>query len=200
MYFRHYLVYSASNYILSSYSIPGWDKIFHFVGANTFSQKFRLKQRESDTTKDSKTAIIWVFLRVTRNVFLWQDISVSDKKFHTVTRNFFLWQEMSNYGMKFLPVPRNFFLWQEISALNKRFLSVTISFFLWQLSLLAVPTNFFLLQENISCMLCVVWKNFCIWQEIRTLKSNLHQNSVNCCINFVGVWRFCGAELYVIIT
>ena len=48
----------------------GWDKIFHFVGANTFSQKFRPKQRESDATKDSKTAIIWVFLPVTRNVFL----------------------------------------------------------------------------------------------------------------------------------
>ena len=90
---------------------PGWDKIFHFVGANTFSQKFRPKQRESDATKDSKTAIIWVFLPVTRNVFLWQDISASDKKFHTVTRNFFLWQEISNYGMKFLPVAKSFFLW-----------------------------------------------------------------------------------------
>ena len=32
-------------------SWPGWDKIFYFVGANTFSQKFRPKQRESDTTE-----------------------------------------------------------------------------------------------------------------------------------------------------
>ena len=31
---------------------PGWDKIFYFVEANTFSQKFRPKQRESDATKD----------------------------------------------------------------------------------------------------------------------------------------------------
>ena len=48
-------------------SRTGRDKIFHFVGANTFSQKFRPKQRESDATKDSKTASIWVFLPVTRN-------------------------------------------------------------------------------------------------------------------------------------
>ena len=30
----------------------GWDKIFYFVGANTFGQKFRPKQRESDATED----------------------------------------------------------------------------------------------------------------------------------------------------
>ena len=30
---------------------PGWDKIFYFVGANTFSQKFHPKQRESDATE-----------------------------------------------------------------------------------------------------------------------------------------------------
>ena len=29
----------------------GWDKIFYFVGANTFSQKFRPEQRESDATE-----------------------------------------------------------------------------------------------------------------------------------------------------
>ena len=31
--------------------LAGWDKIFYFVGTNTFSQKFRPKQRESDTTE-----------------------------------------------------------------------------------------------------------------------------------------------------
>ena len=33
-------------------TIAGWDKIFYFVGANTFNQKFRPKQREPDATKD----------------------------------------------------------------------------------------------------------------------------------------------------
>ena len=33
---------------------PGWDEIFYFVGANTFSQKFCPKQRESDTTEGVK--------------------------------------------------------------------------------------------------------------------------------------------------
>ena len=39
----------TNKYLLLSQ--PGWDKIFYFVGSNTFSQKFRLKQRESDATK-----------------------------------------------------------------------------------------------------------------------------------------------------
>ena len=30
----------------------GWDKIFYFVGADAFRQKFRPKQRESDATKN----------------------------------------------------------------------------------------------------------------------------------------------------
>ena len=60
-------------------SQTGWDKIFYFVGADTFSQKFRPKQRESDATTRQKTlkkAVIWVFPR--------QDISSSNKKFLTV--------------------------------------------------------------------------------------------------------------------
>ena len=39
-----------------------------------------------------------------------------DRKHPTVTRNFFLWQEISSYDKKFLPVTRNFFLWEEISS------------------------------------------------------------------------------------
>ena len=49
----------------------GWDKIFYFVGANTFNKKFRLKQRESDATKDVQDS---------GNL----GISSSDKKFLTV--------------------------------------------------------------------------------------------------------------------
>ena len=35
---------------------PGWDKIFYFVGANTFSRKLRPKQLESDATKDAQNS------------------------------------------------------------------------------------------------------------------------------------------------
>ena len=38
-------------WVHARYMLPGWDKIFCFVGANTFSQKFRPKQRESDATE-----------------------------------------------------------------------------------------------------------------------------------------------------
>ena len=55
-----------------------------------------------------------------------------DRKLPTVTRNFFLWQEISSYDKKFLPVTRNFFLWQDISSCDKKFLPVTRNFFLWQ--------------------------------------------------------------------
>ena len=52
--------------------VGGWGfQIFYFVGANTFSPKFRLKQRESDTTEDVQN---------TGNL----GISSSDKKFLTV--------------------------------------------------------------------------------------------------------------------
>ena len=36
-------------------------------------------------------------------------------------------------------------------------------------------------------------KNFFIWQEIQTFKSNLRQNNVKCWQNFVWVWRFRGS-------
>ena len=85
--------------------------------------------------------------------------------------NFFLWQKFSNCGINsllrqevsfcdktFFLMPRNFFLWQEISASDKNLLPVTWNYFHW--------------QENISCM----------------SKSNLRQNSLNCCKNFVGAW------------
>ena len=49
----------------------GWNKIFYFVGANTFSRKFCPKQRESDKTKD-----------VQNSGYL--GISSYDKKFLTV--------------------------------------------------------------------------------------------------------------------
>ena len=32
--------------------LAGWDRIFYFMEANTFSQKFGPKQRESDATED----------------------------------------------------------------------------------------------------------------------------------------------------
>ena len=35
---------------------PGLDKTFYFVGTNTFSQKFRPKQRESDATKGTQNS------------------------------------------------------------------------------------------------------------------------------------------------
>ena len=125
------------------------------MGANTFSQKFRPKQRESDATEDVQNSYFFhwqeffkcgkKFLFVIRNVFLWQDISASDKKFHTVTRNFFLWQEISSCDKKFLTMAWNSFPWQEvsfcdkyffqcqkISSYEKTFLLLTRNLFLWQ--------------------------------------------------------------------
>ena len=49
----------------------GWDKIFYFVGADAFSQKFCPKQREIDATED---------VQISGNL----GISSSDKKFLTV--------------------------------------------------------------------------------------------------------------------
>ena len=100
-----------------------------------------------------------------RNFFLWKDISTSDKKFLPMTRNFFPKQEISS------SVKINFFLWQLITCSTKNFLPVIRKYFL-----------------HVVCDR----KNFFIWQEIQTLKSNLRQNSVKCCKNFVWVWRFCG--------
>ena len=51
--------------------VAGWDKIFYFVGANTFSQKFRPKQLESDATEDAQNSG-------------YLGISSCDKKFLTV--------------------------------------------------------------------------------------------------------------------
>ena len=65
-------------------SESGWDKIFYFLGANTFSQNFHPKQRESGATEDVKNSGIL-------------GISSCDKIFF-------------NCGMKFVPVTRSFFL------------------------------------------------------------------------------------------
>ena len=49
---------------------PGWDKIFYFVGAITFSQRFHPKQQESDTTEGIQNSgnlgIRYVFLSNSR--------------------------------------------------------------------------------------------------------------------------------------
>ena len=59
----------------------------------------------------------------------WCDIKFSpsswDRTFFPVTRNFFLWQEISSYykqsscDKKYLTVARNFLLWQDISSWGK---------------------------------------------------------------------------------
>ena len=72
--------------------------------------------------KTSKIAVIWVFLPVTRNFFLWQDISASEK-------NFILWQKVSSCDKIFLSLTRNFQLWHEIPSHDKKFLTVTRDFF-----------------------------------------------------------------------
>ena len=132
------------------------------------------------------------FLPVIGHFCLIQEIPSYDKKYLPEKRNFFLWQEISSRDKKFLPATRNFFFWQEISALDKRFLPMPIVFFLWQLitcsakKFLPVTRKYFL---HVVCDR----KNSFIWQEIRTFKSNLRQNSVNCCKNFVWVWRFRGS-------
>ena len=118
---------------------PGWDRIFYFVGANTFSKKFRPKQRKSDATKDFQnsgnlgmSSCDKKFLTVAWNLFLWQEVSFCEKIFFLpVTGHFCLWQEISSCDKKFLPVTRYFFLWQEISNYSIKFLPVTRSFFLW---------------------------------------------------------------------
>ena len=56
-------------------------------------------------------------LPVTRNFFLWQEISSCNKKFLDIIE-IFLWQQIS-YCKKFLTVARNFFLWQDISSWGK---------------------------------------------------------------------------------
>ena len=103
---------------------PGWDKISYFVGANTFSQKFRPKQRESDATKDVQnsgnlgiSSYDKKFLTVAWNSFLWQEVSFCDKKFLPVTGHF-------ASDKKFHPVTRNFFLWQDIFSCDKKFLTI----------------------------------------------------------------------------
>ena len=45
-----------------------------------------------------------------------------------------------------------------------------------------------------SCMLCVIRRIPSLDRKYRdTLKSNSPQNSVNCCLNFVGALRLCGS-------
>ena len=95
--------------------LSGWDKIFYFVGTNTFSRKFRPKQRESDATGAFKIAVIWK-----KSFFLWQEISSDAKKWLLVIVHFCLCQEIFSCDKKFLPVTRNFFLWQEISQIHTK--------------------------------------------------------------------------------
>ena len=105
-------------------SQTGWDKIFYFVGANTFSQKFCPKQRESDATKDVQNSCNSgisfhdkKLLTVAWNSFLWQEVSFCDKKFLPITGHFYLWQEISS-------CERNFFLWKDIFSCDKKFLTI----------------------------------------------------------------------------
>ena len=41
--------FGANRCYVLAHGAPGWYKIFNFVRANSFSQKFRPKQQESDT-------------------------------------------------------------------------------------------------------------------------------------------------------
>ena len=116
-----------------------------------------------------------------------------DRKLPTVTRNFFLWQEISSYDKKFLPVTRNFFLWQDISSCDKKFLPVTRNFFLLQ--------KIFLWQESASYETRKYlrsaekhWfdRNFLLYFAWNTFLSNLWQIRVNFCQHFVWAWRFRG--------
>ena len=141
-----------------TFSGPGWDKIFYFVGANTFSLKFRQKQRESDVTEGVQSSgnlgvkygvyksifsvsinanldfcffnlfNTWLCLKLSL-LFLIKKMSCCDKKFLTMALNSFLWQEVSFCDRKFLPLTRIFFLWQEISFCDMKFLFVTRHFF-----------------------------------------------------------------------
>ena len=92
----------------------GWEKIFFFVGANTFSQKICLK-----------TDAIWAIKNVvyncrTSSIFpTFREMILVLPPTHPFTnkamkRRFFLSHTISNYGMKFLPkflpVTRNIFL------------------------------------------------------------------------------------------
>ena len=121
------------------------------------------------------------------HIYLWKENSSYDKKFLPETRNFFFCDK------NFLPATRNFFLWEEISASDKRFLSVKINFFLWQ-SITYSAKKFLPVTRKYFLHVVCDRKNSFIWQEIRTLKSNLCQNSVNCwqisweSEDFVGAW------------
>ena len=109
--------------------------MFFFVGANSFSQKFRLKHQESDATEDVQNSgnlgistCDKKFLTVAWNSFHWQEVSFCYKKFLHVTRNFLLWQEMSSCNKKFLTMAWNSFLWEEVSFCDKKFLLMARNF------------------------------------------------------------------------
>ena len=70
-----------------------------------------------------------IFLHVTGNFFLWQEISYCDRKFLSVTGSFFQWQENSSCDRKFPHVLRNFSLREEISYSHRKFLLETGCFF-----------------------------------------------------------------------
>ena len=53
---------------------PGWDKIFYFVGTNTFSRKFCPKQRESDATESvQKSGNLGIRYVVYKFIFIYQN-------------------------------------------------------------------------------------------------------------------------------
>ena len=85
-----FLAESIGSHEVKYFIPPCWDKIFYFVGANTFNQKFCPKQRESDATKGVQNSgnlginlqIYIIFINASFDFFfLWQ-------KFLSVTRNF----------------------------------------------------------------------------------------------------------------
>ena len=154
---------------------------FHLIKFLPVTRNFFLGQEISNC--DMK------FLHVTRSFFLWPEISLNGKTFLPVTGHYCLWQEISSSHKKLLLVAKNFFLLQEISALEKRYLSVTRNFFPWQLN---VCSSKMLLPVTRKYFLHVVCdrKNSFIGQEIQKyLKSNSHQNSVNCCQNLLPLTR-----------
>ena len=129
---RKYVRCPPFQYIFfSAVSPQGWDEIFYFVGANSFSQKFCPKQQGISSCEKKILTVAW-------NSFLWQDISLCDNKFLLMPRNVFLWQEFlpvarnSSSDKKILPLTRGFSLQQEISSRDKKFLPLIRDSFKWQ--------------------------------------------------------------------
>ena len=130
-------------------------------------------------------------LSVTGNVFLWQEISSSDRKNFPMTENFVQWRERSSFNRRILPVTRNFFLWQEIASCDRKFLAVTGYFLLWQeisschRKFLLVTGNSFLSQEISSCGMKFLIQNFSPGQDISGMFHPSDIKSQKKCVIFV---------------